>query len=87
MKQQRNSSFTSIASGMALALFGLGGLLGLGLPGEAKAATSTVITGPIDFITVDNKNDHWSGGAIYVGGQKVIIPRNLLMDLPANRLT
>ena len=87
MKQQRNSSFTSIASGMALALFGLGGLLGLGLPGEAKAATSTVITGPIDFITIDNKNDHWSGGAIYVGGQKVIIPRNLLMDMPANRLT
>ena len=86
MKQQRNSSFTSIAAGMALALLGLGGLLGD--PGEAKAqATLTIINGPIDFITVDNKNDHWSGGAIYVGGQKVIIPRNLLMDLPANRLT
>lgn len=87
MKQQRNSCHSPKVAGLALALFGLGGLLGG--PGEAQAqvATSSVIDGVIDRITVDNIADHWSGGVIEVGGQKVIIPKNLLMDLPANRLT
>ncbi len=87
MKQQRNSCLSPKVAGVALALFGLGGLLGD--PGEAKAqtATSVIIDGVIDRITVDNIADHWSGGVIEVGGQKVIIPKNLLMDLPANRQT
>lgn len=38
MKQQRNSCFPSKVAGMALALIGLCGLLGLGLTGEAQAS-------------------------------------------------
>jgi chitodextrinase len=45
------------------------------------------INGEIERITLNNANDVWSGGVIVVGGQNVILPRNLLIDLPANRLT
>jgi hypothetical protein len=45
------------------------------------------IAGEIQIITRDTPGDHWSGGTIVVGGQIVILPRNLLIDLPANRLT
>ncbi len=87
MKQPRKSRLSQKAAGLALALVGLGGLLGG--PGEARAqvATVSILNGPIDRLSVDNIADHWSGGIIEVNGQKVIIPRNLLMDLPANRLT
>ncbi len=87
MKQPRNSCHSPKVAGLALALFGLGGLLGG--PGEAQAqvASRDVIDGVIDRITVDNIGDPWSGGVIEVGGQTVIIPKNLLMDLPANRMT
>jgi hypothetical protein len=87
MKQPRNSRLSPKVAGLALALFGLGGLLGA--PGAAKAqvATAVILDGPIDRMSVNDIGDHWSGGVIEVGGQKVIIPRNLLMDLPANRLT
>ena len=54
----------------------------------AHAAPSAVpILGEIERITLDNPADHYSGGTIVVGGQIVILPRNLLLDLPANRLT
>jgi len=54
----------------------------------AQAARSGVpILGEIERITLDNPADHYSGGTIVVGGQIVILPRNLLLDLPANRLT
>ena len=87
MKQPRNSCLSPKVACLALALSGLGGFLGG--PGEAHAqtATATIIDGAIDRITLDTPGDHWSGGTIEVGGQKVIIPRNLLMDLPANRQT
>jgi transcription termination factor Rho len=49
--------------------------------------TGTSISGHIDSITIDNPADVFSGGRIVVAGQSVIIPRNLLIDLPANRLT
>ncbi|MBI5585779.1 MAG: VCBS repeat-containing protein [Deltaproteobacteria bacterium] len=45
------------------------------------------ISGEIQRITINNPADHWSGGTIVVGGETIIIPRNLLLDLPANRLT
>ena len=66
------------------------GLLIAGWASGAQAqgiATSAPITGEIERITINNPADHWSGGTMVVGGQNVIIPRNLLMDLPANRLT
>jgi hypothetical protein len=46
-----------------------------------------LISGEIERITINNPADHWSGGTIQVGGQAVILPRNMLYDLPANRLT
>ena len=74
MKQPRKSRLSQKAAGLALALVGLGGLLGG--PGEARAqvATVSILDGPIDRISVDNIADHWSGGIIEVNGQKVIIP-------------
>ncbi|MBI2909406.1 MAG: tandem-95 repeat protein [Chloroflexi bacterium] len=55
--------------------------------GPPFPATGVIISGEIERISINNRGDHWSGGVIQVGGQNVIIPRNLLMDLPANRLT
>ena len=55
---------------------------------QAQTTPSNVsIRGEIERITVTNPSDVWSGGTIVVGGQNVIIPRNLLIDLPANRVT
>lgn len=54
---------------------------------QAQTATAAPITGEIERLTLTNPNDVWSGGTVVVGGQNIIIPRNLLIDLPANRLT
>jgi fibronectin type 3 domain-containing protein len=54
---------------------------------HAQTASAAPITGEIERLTLNSQADPWSGGVIVVGGQNVIIPRNLLMDLPANRLT
>ena len=61
--------------------------LGLGVCLPAQSATQVPITGEIERITLNDATDHWSGGTMVVGGQNIIIPRNLLIDLPANRLT
>jgi len=56
--------------------------------GTAWAApTSSLITGEIEQLTLNTPTDVWSGGWIRVGGQAVVLPRNLLLDLPANRLS
>src|ERR1700752_1305536 len=82
IKSKRRSSpaLTSIALLIALCAF-------LASTAHAQTATSAPITGEIERLTLTNPNDVWSGGTIVVGGQNVIIPRNLLIDLPANRLT
>ncbi|HEY4426063.1 MAG TPA: hypothetical protein VGN10_17770 [Pyrinomonadaceae bacterium] len=54
---------------------------------HAQTASAAPITGEIERLTLNSQKDPWSGGVIVVGGQNIIIPRNLLMDLPANRLT
>ena len=54
---------------------------------QAQTATAAPITGEIERLTLNSQKDPWSGGIMVVGGQNIIIPRNLLMDLPANRLT
>ncbi len=51
------------------------------------APISNLIIGEIERITINNPSDMFSGGKMVVGGQNVILPRNLLIDLPANRLT
>jgi len=45
------------------------------------------ITGEIERLTLNDAADVYSGGVMVVGGHEVILPRNLLIDLPANRLT
>jgi hypothetical protein len=54
---------------------------------QAQTASAAPISGEIERLTLNSQQDPWSGGIIVVGGQNIIIPRNLLMDLPANRLT
>jgi chitodextrinase len=54
---------------------------------QAQTATAAPIEGEIERLTIDQFKDVWSSGVVVVGGQNIIIPRNLLMDLPANRLT
>jgi hypothetical protein len=44
--------------------------------------TSVPITGEIEAITIADPGDTWSAAIIRVRGQNVIIPRNLLVDLP-----
>ena len=56
-------------------------------PSAEAAPTAVPILGEVERITIDNPADHYSGGKMVVGGQFVILPRNLLLDLPANRLT
>ena len=41
----------------------------------------------IEFIAVDNPDDFFSAGTMVISGQAWIIPANLLIDLPANRLS
>lgn len=49
--------------------------------------TGTRITGTIDLLEVDDPTDVWSSGRMVVNGQVVIIPRNMIIQLPANWLT
>lgn len=45
------------------------------------------ILGEIEHLFVDDPNDMWSAGTIIIGRTPILLPRNLLIDLPANRLT
>src|ERR1051325_602951 len=67
-------------------LWGVALFLFAGATAQA-AAVNALIVGEIERITLNTPTDVWSGGRMVVGGHEVIIPRNLLMDLPANRLT
>src|SRR2546421_11724247 len=65
------------------------------LPALAQSAHAAVpiaptladVVGEIERITLNNPADVWSGGIVVIGGQNIILPRNLHMDFPANRLT
>ncbi|MEI6129363.1 MAG: hypothetical protein WCR59_04795, partial [Planctomycetota bacterium] len=50
-------------------------------------ATGQLISGRIDSITLANPADTYSAGTMVVGGLTIIIPANLVIGLPANRLT
>jgi hypothetical protein len=76
-----------LKAGAALALVtGLFGLFDAGAQAQSLPVTAP-IAGEIQSLTLNNPADPWSGGTMVVGGQNIILPRNLLMDLPANRLT
>jgi hypothetical protein len=49
--------------------------------------TGALIVGEIERMGVNNPADPWSAGWMTVGKDNVIIPANLLIELPANRLT
>jgi Big-like domain-containing protein len=49
--------------------------------------TSVPVTGEIEAITIADPGDVWSAATMRVRGQNVIIPRNLLVDLPNEVLT
>ncbi len=51
------------------------------------APTAAEITGEIERLTLNDPANIYSGGVMIVGGTQVILPKNLLIDLPANRLT
>ena len=52
-----------------------------------SAAVSITIGGEVERITVADPTDTWSRGTMVVAGANIIIPRNMVIDLPANRLT
>jgi hypothetical protein len=45
------------------------------------------VAGEVERITVKDPTDVWSEATMVVAGQNVTVPRNVLADLPANRLT
>ncbi|MFQ5401590.1 MAG: cadherin-like domain-containing protein [Anaerolineae bacterium] len=68
------------------------GLVGLqAAPAAAVAVQDRAmivnIFGEIKSLTVDDPLDMWSAGTAVIDGETVVIPRNLFIDLPANRLT
>jgi len=65
----------------------LGMLMMAGYSTVSAAATSAPIVGEVQRIIVNDPTDIWSGGIIVAGGTNVIIPRNMVLELPANRLT
>ncbi len=88
VKYHPRSFYPSIqlaSSAILLVLFAV--LLSPAATAQAQTASAAPITGEIERLTLNSQTDPWSGGVIVVGGQNIILPRNLLMDLPANRLT
>ncbi|MGB5471915.1 MAG: hypothetical protein WBQ78_00375, partial [Gammaproteobacteria bacterium] len=75
--------FRKTAVGAAI----LGALIMMTHSSIASAAVSIPIGGEVERIIVDNPTDRWSRGTMVVGGANVIIPANMVIDLPANRLT
>ncbi|MBC8262269.1 MAG: hypothetical protein H8E43_10670, partial [Planctomycetia bacterium] len=59
----------------------------LGVGDATMGVTGAGVSGEIEFMSVDDMNDPFSSGVMVIAGQAWIIPANLLIDLPANRLT
>lgn len=53
----------------------------------AAAPTRADLIGEITELTLDDPSDPYSGGTLVVGGERVVLPQNLLVDLPANMLS
>jgi len=85
MKVSPTNFFRTASTAVLMVLFAF--LLLPAGTAQAQTASAAPITGEIERLTLNSQTDPWSGGIIVVGGQNIIIPRNLLMDLPANRLT
>ena len=70
-----------------IALLALVALSFFSAPMLAQDVAGVPLLGKIEYVFLDDPSDPWSSGTIIVEGTPVIIPRNLLIDLPANRLT
>jgi hypothetical protein len=58
-------------------------IAGWGTPAHAAPLqTATNITGEIEALSITTPGNVWSGGTMRVGGQTVILPANLLINLP-----
>ena len=53
----------------------------------ANGATANRIVGTIEAIIINDQGDRYSGGSMTIGGQVITVPRNMLIELPTNRLT
>ena len=77
-RQKPHAGLVALLLGFLLSLAG----------GTADAQNSGIsLVGEIEHIFLDDPADYWSSGTIIVNGSPVIVPRNLLIDLPANRLS
>ncbi|GBF27475.1 hypothetical protein MnTg02_02528 [bacterium MnTg02] len=59
-------------------------------PGTALAQetpTQAPIVGNIESFTLDAGTDVYRGGIMVVGGQEIVIPSNIVLEMPANFLT
>jgi hypothetical protein len=78
------TGLTAVGTAMAQAVVNPLQTVGRGANGE----TGAIFLSHITNIVIDDPTDVWSSGTITLqDGHQVIIPRNLVMDLPANRLT
>jgi hypothetical protein len=75
----------SKASGLFIAVLLLVAVLAA--PALAAPTGGVPITGEIESLVRFTPGDIYTGGKMIVAGHTVILPRNLLIDLPANRLT
>jgi len=82
MKNRPLASFIML---MALCLFAALGSVAQAAPTLVSGGLGSL--GEIERITLNNPADIYSGGVMVVGGSEMIIPKNMLIDLPANRLT
>jgi len=57
------------------------------LTDAAPVQQSAPVSGEITEITITDINDMWSAGTMRVGSEVVVIPRNLLINLPNDYLT
>ena len=65
-------------------LLALAGPMAL-VPGTVQALplqTAAPITGEIEALTLTTPSNVWSGGTMTIGGQVIILPANLLINLP-----
>ncbi|MCX6107890.1 MAG: hypothetical protein NTY08_18840 [Proteobacteria bacterium] len=53
----------------------------------SQESTKVDLIGEIDRISVDNPTDIWSAGYIEVSGMRVVIPANLVIQMPVQRYT
>jgi len=73
---------------MLLSLLFFGAVLLFGADANAKI-TGAAFTGRIVSVTLADPADQWSAATLHLKGQQdgILIPANLVMDLPANRLS